>query len=129
MKTTNTVYGTRALLPACLPPCPPALPALPADSQVVELLHQYKPVAYMNGHDHVLTHAVDPQDAATYPTAYVTTGGGSAADASDSCGALTRPNVLFTNSVLPPGDDCNVAGGEGVNGFVVVTATKDSFKV
>ncbi|GFH30430.1 purple acid phosphatase 17, partial [Haematococcus lacustris] len=38
------------------------------------LLRTYNVTAYFNGHDHVLTHAVDPADPATYKTQYVTTG-------------------------------------------------------
>ncbi|PNH09397.1 Purple acid phosphatase 17 [Tetrabaena socialis] len=107
----------------------PTADGSPAFAKVLSLLRQYNPVAYMNGHDHILTHAVDPADPIKYTTQYLTSGAGSAADGADSCGAPNRPNVKFSNSKIPDGDLCTAPGGDGVNGFHIVRADASSFKV
>ncbi|KAL6762215.1 Metallo-dependent phosphatase-like protein [Haematococcus lacustris] len=95
------------------------------------LLRTYNVTAYFNGHDHVLTHAVDPVDPVTYKTQYVTTGAGSMTEAADSCGA-TRPFIKYSNSPTPNPDCTNAAGlpwPDGQNGFNIVKASKASFRV
>ncbi|KAJ9528203.1 hypothetical protein QJQ45_014195, partial [Haematococcus lacustris] len=72
------------------------------------LLRTYNVTAYFNGHDHVLTHAVDPEDPVTYTTQYITSGAGSYTDGADSCGA-TRPFVRYSSSATPNPDCVNAA--------------------
>ncbi|KAL6762214.1 Metallo-dependent phosphatase-like protein [Haematococcus lacustris] len=99
-------------------------------AMLLGLLRTYNVTAYFNGHDHVLTHAVDPVDPVTYKTQYITTGAGSFADGADSCGAA-RPFLRYTNSGLPT-LDCSTAVNQtatnGRNGFNIVKANKTSFE-
>lgn len=78
--------------------------------QIVTLINQYKPVAFFNGHDHIMTLA-NPGNFTNGFTSYVTTGAGSQHGYADFCG----PNKVYSN------------GGDG--GFVIVEATPTTFTV
>ncbi|GAQ78118.1 hypothetical protein KFL_000080220 [Klebsormidium nitens] len=78
--------------------------------RIVALINQYKPVAFFNGHDHIMTLA-NPGNFSNGFTSYVTTGAGSQHGYSDFCG----PNKIYSN------------GGDG--GFVIVEATSATFTI
>jgi hypothetical protein len=78
--------------------------------RIVSLINQYKPVAFFNGHDHILTLGA-PGNFSNGYTSYVTTGAGSQHGYSDACG----PNKQYSN------------GGDG--GFVIVEATTSTFTI
>ncbi|GAQ86079.1 hypothetical protein KFL_002690040 [Klebsormidium nitens] len=78
--------------------------------RVVALINQYKPVAFFNGHDHILTLGA-PGNFSNGFTSYVTTGAGAQHGYSDACGT----NRQYSN------------GGAG--GFVVCEATASTFTI
>lgn len=82
--------------------------------QLLTIINDYKPTAFLNGHDHALTLG----QPATYNlwnnhTIYVTSGAGSWGETGDSCGV--------------PGSWQYSNGGNG--GFVVVTVNATIFQV
>ncbi|KAK9841623.1 hypothetical protein WJX74_008927 [Apatococcus lobatus] len=74
-------------------------------SMLLDSINQYKPVAYLNGHDHSLSLGVPPANKTNGYTQYYTSGAGSIGSQTDSC--AERANYAYSN------------GGNG--GFVLVT--------
>ena len=107
----------------------PDLDGRPAWGRLQSLVREYNVDLYLNGHDHALTLAEDPEDPVAHTTRYVTCGAGSYADGGAACGA-ERPYVLYSNVDTIRGN-CESAtpGGTPHSGFVIIKVNRTGFEV
>ncbi|KAK9841304.1 hypothetical protein WJX74_003542 [Apatococcus lobatus] len=82
-------------------------------SMLLDSINRYKPVAYMNGHDHIMTLGVPPANKTNNYTQYYTSGADAIGAQTDSCADPAK--FAYTN------------GGNG--GFMIVTVNATIWQV